>query len=49
LRSADGCPVRLKGWEYRELLYFFVWRELKIRYKQTVLGVAWAVIQPFSR
>src|SRR6266545_173511 len=40
--------VRLRElWEYRELLYFFVWRELKIRYKQTVLGVAWAVIQPF--
>ena len=33
-------------WEYRELLYFFVWRDLKIRYKQTVIGVAWAVIQP---
>jgi lipopolysaccharide transport system permease protein len=42
------APVRLMElWEYRELLYFFVWRELKIRYKQTVLGVAWAVIQPF--
>jgi lipopolysaccharide transport system permease protein len=41
-------PVDLKElWDYRELLYFFVWRELKIRYKQTVLGVAWAVIQPF--
>jgi lipopolysaccharide transport system permease protein len=34
-------------WEYRELLYFFVWRELKVRYKQTVVGAAWAVIQPF--
>lgn len=33
-------------WEYRELLYFFVWRDVKIRYKQTVLGVAWVVIQP---
>lgn len=33
-------------WEYRELLYFFIWRDLKIRYKQTVIGVAWAVIQP---
>ena len=33
-------------WEYRELLYFFVWRDLKVRYKQTVIGVAWAVIQP---
>ena len=33
-------------WEYRELLYFLVWRDVKVRYKQTVLGVAWAVIQP---
>ena len=33
-------------WEYRELLYFYVWRELKVRYKQTVVGAAWAVIQP---
>src|SRR3979411_3298111 len=30
----------------RELLYYFVWRDVKIRYKQTVLGVAWAVLQP---
>jgi lipopolysaccharide transport system permease protein len=34
-------------WAYRELLYFFVWRDLKVRYKQTVIGAAWAVIQPF--
>jgi len=34
-------------WEYRELLYFLVWRDVKVRYKQTVLGVAWAIIQPF--
>jgi lipopolysaccharide transport system permease protein len=33
-------------WEYRELLYFLVWRDLKVRYKQTVLGAAWAIIQP---
>ncbi|MGH7368438.1 MAG: ABC transporter permease [Candidatus Rokuibacteriota bacterium] len=33
-------------WEYRELLYFLVWRDLKVRYKQTVIGLAWAVIQP---
>ena len=33
-------------WLYRELLYFLTWRDLKVRYKQTVLGVAWAVIQP---
>lgn len=34
-------------WEYRELLYFLTWRDIKIRYKQTVLGAAWAIIQPF--
>jgi lipopolysaccharide transport system permease protein len=34
-------------WAYRELLLFFVWRDVKVRYKQTVLGVLWAVIQPF--
>jgi lipopolysaccharide transport system permease protein len=33
-------------WEYRELLYFLVWRDLKVRYKQTALGVTWVVIQP---
>lgn len=33
-------------WRYRELLYFLVWRDFKVRYKQTVLGVAWAVLQP---
>jgi len=33
-------------WQYRELLYFFIWRELKVRYKQTLLGAAWAVLQP---
>ncbi|KAB2903045.1 MAG: ABC transporter permease [Anaerolineae bacterium] len=35
-------------WEYRELLYFLTWRDVKVRYKQTVLGIAWAVIQPVS-
>lgn len=33
-------------WDYRELLYFLIWRDIKVRYKQTVLGVAWALIQP---
>ena len=35
-------------WRYRELLYFLVWRDLKVRYKQTAFGGAWAVIQPFA-
>ena len=34
-------------WEYRELLYFLTWRDIKVRYKQTVLGAGWAIIQPF--
>jgi lipopolysaccharide transport system permease protein len=36
-----------KLWEYRELFYFLVWRDIKVRYKQTILGAAWAIIQPF--
>lgn len=35
-------------WPYRELLYFLVWRDVKVRYKQTVLGVAWAILQPVA-
>jgi len=34
-------------WVYRELIYYFVWRDIKVRYKQTGLGIAWAVLQPF--
>jgi lipopolysaccharide transport system permease protein len=34
-------------WQYRELLYFLVWRDVKVRYKQTALGASWAIIQPF--
>jgi len=41
------APLRLNElWHYRELIYFFVWRDIKVRYKQTVLGAAWAVLQP---
>ena len=35
-------------WNYRELIYFFVWRDLKVRYKQTFIGAAWAVLQPLA-
>lgn len=46
--SRGWVSLKLKElWEYRELLYFLCWREIKVRYKQTVLGAAWAVIQPF--
>jgi lipopolysaccharide transport system permease protein len=46
--SRGWIPVNLgEVWEYRELLYFLIWRDIKVRYKQTVLGAAWAIIQPF--
>jgi len=35
-------------WTYRELIYFLTWRDIKVRYKQTVVGVAWAVLQPLA-
>jgi len=45
--SRGWVAVRLDElWEHRELLYFFVWRDVKVRYKQTALGAAWAVLQP---
>src|SRR5579862_6252279 len=34
-------------WHYRDLLFFLAWRDISVRYKQTVLGAAWAIIQPF--
>jgi lipopolysaccharide transport system permease protein len=40
-------PKLRELWEFRELLYFFAWRDIKVRYKQTVLGALWAIIQPF--
>jgi lipopolysaccharide transport system permease protein len=48
IRPADGwIPIDLKElWEYRELLLTFISRDIKVRYKQTALGAAWAVMQP---
>lgn len=46
--SKGWVPLKLRElWEYRELLYFLVWRDIKVRYKQTALGATWAIIQPF--
>jgi lipopolysaccharide transport system permease protein len=46
--SRGWVSLKLKElWEYRELLYFLTWRDVKVRYKQTVIGAAWAIIQPF--
>ena len=49
IRASRGWsfPNFRKVWKYRELLYFLVWRDVKVRYKQTLLGAVWAVIQPF--
>ena len=51
IRIEPGCgwtALKLRElWEYRELLYFLAWRDIKVRYKQTLLGAAWAIIQPF--
>src|SRR5205807_8077222 len=45
--KSGWVSVDLKDlWEYRELLFFLAWRDVKVRYKQTALGAAWAVIQP---
>src|SRR2546427_3340965 len=46
--SRGWAPLNVDElWEYRELLYFLTWRDIKVRYKQTVLGAAWAILQPF--
>jgi lipopolysaccharide transport system permease protein len=46
--SRGWSAINLRDlWIYRELIYFMTWRDLKVRYKQTLLGVAWAVIKPF--
>jgi lipopolysaccharide transport system permease protein len=49
IRPSHGwVGVRLRElWEYRELIYFLTWRDLKVRYKQTLLGAGWAILQPF--
>ena len=45
--SRGWLELRLRDvWDYRELLYFFVWRDVKVRYRQTVIGAAWVVLQP---
>jgi lipopolysaccharide transport system permease protein len=42
-----ALPKLRELWEFRELLFFFAWRDIKVRYKQTVMGASWAIIQPF--
>lgn len=46
-REGWSAPDLRELWSYRELLFFLVWRDVKVRYKQTALGASWAIIQPF--
>ena len=49
IRPPSGFSLGLKElWQYRELFYFFTWRDIKVKYKQTYLGVLWALIQPLG-
>lgn len=49
IRPAAGFSLNLyELWKYRELFYFFTWRDIKVKYKQTYLGVAWALLQPLA-
>lgn len=48
IRPQHKLAINLKElWDYRELFYFFAWRDIKVRYKQTAIGASWAIIQPF--
>lgn len=46
--SGSFGPAVGELWRYRDLLYFFVWRDVTLRYRQTALGIAWAVLQPLA-
>ena len=47
IKPAKGFSLNLKElWEYRELFFIFTWRDIKVKYKQTILGFSWAVLQP---
>lgn len=49
IRPPSGISLNFKElWQYRELFYFFSWRDIKVKYKQTVLGIAWALLQPLA-
>jgi lipopolysaccharide transport system permease protein len=49
IQPPSGWSLGLKElWRYRELFYFFTWRDIKVKYKQTVLGIAWALLQPLA-
>ena len=48
-KPPSGFSFGLKElWQYRELFYFFTWRDIKVKYKQTALGITWAILQPLG-
>ena len=48
IKPKKGLALNLREiWDYRELFYFLAWRDIKVRYKQTAFGMAWAILQPF--
>jgi len=49
IQPPKGFSLGLKElWQYRELFYFFTWRDIKVKYKQTYLGILWALLQPLG-
>lgn len=49
IKPPSGISINWKElWQYRELFYFFTWRDIKVKYKQTFLGIAWALLQPLA-
>ena len=49
IKPPSSISINVKElWQYRELLYFFTWRDIKVKYKQTVLGIFWALLQPLA-
>jgi lipopolysaccharide transport system permease protein len=49
IKPPAGTTINFKElWQYRELFYFFAWRDIKVKYKQTILGIAWALLQPLA-
>jgi lipopolysaccharide transport system permease protein len=49
IRPPSGFTIHFRElWQYRELFYFFAWRDIKVKYKQTFLGITWALLQPLA-
>jgi lipopolysaccharide transport system permease protein len=49
IKPKDKISINFREiWHYRELFYFFTWRDIKVRYKQTAIGASWAIVQPFT-